>query len=261
MTVGAVPPPIEAPLEIRQILEQLRRHRSMLSIATTAGLRPIGHGRLEAIAPGFVWLRLEGSPDSASFHEGTRFAVSTCADGVTIQFELALRHAGAESEGIVTRLSCALPTRLLRIQRREAYRIRDDAGLPLGDLVRRVDGGERTHPLLDLSGDGLAIVLPSRDTPDIGTLWRHCRLEFPDLPPVPCDLRVRALAPESSGAGETDQAWSRVGCVFERPSTEAQRRIEAYVIAVQRHARARREGLARTATTEPQPYPATPACS
>ena len=246
MSTRAVSPPIDAPLEIQQILEQLRRDRTPLALGVTGSPPAMAVGRLETLAPGFLWLRLEDTPDPALLRDGVRFAVSTQADGVTIRFELALRHAGAERDGGAMRLSCALPRQLVRIQRREAFRIRDGAGMPLGDLVRRVPGGEHPHPLLDLSADGLAIALPAHETPDVGTVWRHCRLEFPDLPPVPCELRVCAIGPEPCDTDSADHGWQRVGCSFERPSPEAQRSIQAYVIAVQRHARARRAAQAPT---------------
>jgi len=261
MSTGASPPPIDAPLEIQQILEQLRRDRTPLSLGVVGGNPEPTTGRLETLAPGFVWLRLEGTPDPALLREGIRLAVSTRTDGVTIRFELVLRHAGAERDSSGVRLSCARPRQLVRIQRREAYRIRDSAGLPLGDLIRRVPGGECAHPLLDLSADGLAIALPLEETPAIGTVWRYCRLELPELPPVPCELRVCAIGIESSDVGGSDSSWRRVGCAFERPSPEAQRSIQAYVIAVQRHARAQGAARVQASSTGASQSGVTPACS
>jgi c-di-GMP-binding flagellar brake protein YcgR len=261
MSTGAASPPIDAPLEIQQILEQLRRDRTALSLGVAGGTSDLAIGRLETLAPGFVWLRLEGAPDAALLRDGIRLTVSAKVDGVTIRFELALRHAGAERDGTGLRLSCARPTQLVRVQRREAYRIRDTAGIPLGDLIRRIPGGERPDPLLDLSADGLAIALPAQETPEMGTVWRYCRLELPELPPVPCELRVCAIGIAPPEADDTNSSWRRVGCTFERPSPEAQRSIQAYVIAVQRRARRQRAAQVQTLMKGAPRSRATPACS
>jgi c-di-GMP-binding flagellar brake protein YcgR len=261
MSTGASPPPIDAPLEIQQILEQLRRDRTPLSLGVAGGNSDLAIGRLETLAPGFLWLRLEGAHDPALLRDGVRLTVSTQADGVTIHFELALRHAGAERDGTGVRLSCARPKQIVRVQRREAYRVRDTTGMPLGDLIARIPGGERPYPLLDLSADGLAIALPVQEIPEVGTVWRYCRLELPELPPVPCELRVCAIGIEAPEADGTDSSWRRVGCAFERPSPEAQRSIQAYVIAVQRHARAQGAARVQASSTGASQSGVTPACS
>jgi c-di-GMP-binding flagellar brake protein YcgR len=256
------PLPIESPLEIRQVLEQLQRAGARLALRVSGDERSIGAGRIEALGPGFAWLRVDNELTATWMRDGLRLEASTRADGIAIRFEVVLRHVIADPEGRGIRLSCALPRELVRVQRREAYRIRTAGVHALGNRVRRIPGGELAYTLLDLSADGVAIELPAAELPELGTLWRHSRLEFPGYPPIPCDLRVRALGPEAAATeeGRPEDARLRVGCVFERPSPEAQRAIQAYVIAVQRHARSAGRGAADQAFNGVKPM-ATPACS
>lgn len=138
-------------------------------------------------------------------------------------------------------LHCALPERIVRIQRREAFRVRPPERHAVHCVLRGPEGGEHRYRVHDISVDGVALTVPAgQPAPVPGEIRRHCRLEIADLPPIPCDLEVRTRG--SAGRGTV-----RVGCGFHRPVPESQRTIQRYVIDVQRG-------------REPAP-PVRPACS
>jgi c-di-GMP-binding flagellar brake protein YcgR len=159
---------------------------------------------------------------------------------IKIQFDARAPQA-APRDGRME-LLCALPDRIIRIQRREAFRVRPPERHPVICVLREPDGTEHRYRVHDISADGVALTVPAgQRSPAPGELWRHGRLEIEGLPPIPCDVEVRTRWDAARGA-------VRVGCGFHRPEPESQRAIQRYVIDVQRG-------------RVPTPLPLTPACS
>src|SRR5690606_9024964 len=97
--------------------------------------------------------------------------------------------------------------------------------------IRRIGvDGQWSYELLDLSAGGLAIRLPAGTAPPAaGERWAHSRIEAEPDRVIPCDLVVRRAFedPPASGA-------HRVACVFDAVPCEVLRRIQLYVLDIEK---------------------------
>ena len=229
------PEEVTGPLAVRQLLELLSRSTAPLTIHRTGAEAAMLDGWLEDISVPSGKIRLLRLLPATLPVPGSRLRVLGRVEGVEVRFELTVDRSEEVHGSSDAICSFALPVRAERLQRRSTYRVRARQVGHLGAVARRLDGSERFYPVLDLSGDGLALLVAEGQPPSPGELWRHCRLEIERDHPIPCDLVVRALTtpPEVQG--------TRVGCAFDRPSAEALRSIERYVIDIQRSTRTRRD--------------------
>lgn len=148
-------------------------------------------------------------------------------DRIKLQFDACAPYPLQRGE--FPELVCAFPQRLVRIQRRQAYRVRPPPQHAVRCRLRGMAGGERCYEVHDISAEGLALTVPAgQPMPQPGEILQHCLLEIADLPPIPCALEMRTrrrVGPE----------LTRAGFGFHRPVAESQRAIQCYVIEVQRN--------------------------
>lgn len=129
-----------------------------------------------------------------------------------------------------TVLRAPMPCELYRIQRRDAFRVQPP-GFDEAFCVRRTHpDGETRYTLLDLSVGGASILVPTGErVPVIGTIWTHCRLEAAGGQVIPCDLVVRHVDEHPPGSGN-----NRIGVAFHAMPGEVLRRIQIYVIDIEK---------------------------
>jgi c-di-GMP-binding flagellar brake protein YcgR len=230
---SAAPDLVTGPYAVRQLLEALSRSHAPLDIGISGQCRGWLTGWIEAVDARTGWLRIAASPSDEAPQAGSRLSVKGRADGVEVNFEVEIVEHERPSSASEALLRFLLPARAERLQRRGAYRIQAMRGGRLGELARRMNGSERRHAVLDLSGDGVGILVERNNAPSPGDIWRNCRLEIDQEAPIPCDLTVRTLQALPHGNS------LRVGCAFERLPAEVRRSVERYVIDFQRAARGR----------------------
>lgn len=228
---SAAPDLVTGPYAVRQLLDTLSRSHAPLTLGTDGQTRARLVGWIETVDARTGRLRVTRSPADAVPQAGSRLSVQGRADGVEVNFEIELVGLEGSQSATEALFRFLLPARAERLQRRGAYRIRALRNGRLGELARRTNGGERRHPVLDLSGDGLGILVERDNAPSPGDIWRNCRLEIDQEAPIPCDLAIRTLQAVPNARG------LRVGCAFERLPAEVRRSVEKYVIDFQRSAR------------------------
>lgn len=174
-----------------------------------------------------------------------RITLVTNLDRVKIQLRLGpLQKQHYEGQ---TLLAARLPDGLLRLQRREFFRLEPPLSAPIYcKLVARSPDGGTTRtlelPLSDISGGGVSLVA----TVDMAgyferdTLFQDCRLELPEDSVLLVSLRVRKAIELSERNGEHSL---RVGCEFINLSGARQAQIERYITRVERERKARDTGL------------------
>lgn len=185
---------------------------------------------------------LDLSPDVAINERAQRGSGLVCVtrlDGVKIQFPLhPVTQASFRDHPA---LMAPLPERMLRLQRREFFRVPAPQMEPLicTILDRQADG--RIHSItvrvLDLSGGGVAVVVPPdeiRFRP--GDEFERSTLALPDGEPIPVRLCVRNLFVVEK---ENGQRLKRAGCQFVGLSNAASARIQRYLFKLERDYRAR----------------------
>lgn len=156
----------------------------------------------------------------------------TQMDKVKIQFML--QGAQVTHHENFPALRAPLPAKLLRLQRREYYRLSAPSSTPLRCLipVSPINGEQIDARVLDISGGGIAVVIPPQGlnfTPE--QEYPNCRLELPEFGPITATLRIRNVFRLVQRNGvET----IRAGCQFVDLSPATANLIQRYILKVER---------------------------
>jgi len=164
----------------------------------------------------------------------------TQLDKIKIQFA-ATRPVRINHEGH-TAFRIALPEVLLRLQRREYYRLIASNPHSLSCLIPVSSGGEKRMvsmeaTVLDISSGGLAILLPPNEpTLEPETILNDCRLMLPETGPIVTSLRVRNIFRITNRDGST---MLRAGCEFTDLPASMASTIQRYILKAERERNAR----------------------
>ncbi len=140
---------------------------------------------------------------------------------------------------------CDLPQELLRLQRREFYRLTTPVARPLKCRMPLPLAGGGVIPyeatVFDLSGGGIGIAAPPDDVPFAPQLQvPDCRIELPEVGIVTCTIKVCSVFEVTLKSGARVR---RAGCAFvDLPGPQATL-IQRYIIKVERARKARESGL------------------
>lgn len=139
-----------------------------------------------------------------------------------------------------------LPATLLRLQRREFFRLEPPIDAPIHCQLR-LDGEEgaveATFQLADLSVGGIGLIAPPGAAGHFprDALFRAGLINIPNEPAIVTDMRVRKAIELSNQAGESSL---RVGCEFLGLRGAPLAIIERYISRIARERSARASGLA-----------------
>lgn len=145
-------------------------------------------------------------------------------DNVKIQF--AIGAPRRSSDGRYPTFLSGFPERLLRLQRREYYRVRTPESLSACCLVPYPGDRDQYESLrvLDLSVGGLAMLAyPRHFDPSVTSIVDRCYLDLPGVGTVTVRLRVAHV--ETSADGQP----RRCGCEFVDLSPQARMMLQRYV--------------------------------
>lgn len=175
----------------------------------------------------------------------TKITLSTLVDRVKIQ--LRLREIDVVSLDGSPALRARIPDRVLRLQRREFFRIDTPRINPLRcKLAQQHPTEDRVEilelPLHDISGGGMCLIGPIEmaERFQLGTLFADCRLEIPGESPISLNLRIREVSRLETLNGDQQL---RLGCEFINLSGARQSLIERYITRLERERKARENGL------------------
>jgi len=173
-----------------------------------------------------------------------RLLFTTSLDKVKVQFSLKslqqVQHGGRPA------FRGALPETLLRLQRREYYRLTTPVANPIRckTTIRHEDGStaQVDIPLLDISGGGVGLVVDPalKDDFKIDATFSDCRIDLPEEGLLVCNLVVRNAFDVTT---KTGNHYMRVGCEFvDLPGTRLTM-IQRYITRVERERKARMSGM------------------
>ena len=166
----------------------------------------------------------------------------TTLDKIRILFKLGgLRDATFEGRAA---LAADLPATLIRLQRREYYRMETPVSNPVHVLVpmpAELGGGSHVFPLADISCGGVAILDNKLLLGDaIGQTFTGCRIELPEIGPVTTALQVRNLLDVTLLNSKSNR---RLGCEFIDISRGNMANVQRYITKLERERNARLAGL------------------
>lgn len=174
-----------------------------------------------------------------------KITLVTNLDRVKIQIRLApLEKRQYQGQNL---LAAPLPDALLRLQRREFFRLEPPLSTPIFcKLAIHSEGGRisRTFelPLSDISSGGvsLAATVDMAHYFERDTLFQNCRLELPGDSVILVDLRIRKAIELSDRNGDHSL---RVGCEFINLTGARLCQVERYIARVERERKAIDSGL------------------
>lgn len=143
-------------------------------------------------------------------------------------------------------IACDIPTRMIRLQRREFYRMATPVTNPLKvtiTLPEELGGGSAQFPLSDISCGGIAIhdaKLQLGGEESIGRTFANCRFDLPDIGPVTTGLQLRNMHDITLLNNKTSR---RVGCMFVDISRANLANVQRYITKLERERNARMAGL------------------
>lgn len=135
-------------------------------------------------------------------------------------------------------LCIAIPASLIRLQRREHFRVTLPIARPVKCIVpaQNEDDPEPIHTsIVDIGGGGVALADTSgRLGTDAGHILERCRLLLPELDPITADLEIRnsAQVRRSNGAFQT-----RLGCRFVNLPNDAAAMLQRFIMKIERDRR------------------------
>ena len=174
-----------------------------------------------------------------------RLVLTTVVDKVKVQFGLdalvMLQYEGRPA------FSSHLPPSLLRLQRREFFRLSTPIVAPVNMLttLRLPDGNKLSVdiPLFDIScgGVGLMVEPPLAEFLERGGRLNDCRIMLPEEGLLTVDLLIRNKFDVSTRTG---YHFVRIGCEYIDISAQKRGMVQRYIIRIERERKARLSGLA-----------------
>lgn len=139
----------------------------------------------------------------------------------------------------------ALPNEVLRLQRREYYRLVTPIIQPLHCALPILLPNGETHlhtaNVHDISGGGLGITAPAEGIPfETGTVIQNCRLDLPEVGLVLASLKPKTIFEQILRSGARVR---RAGCQFVKLPSPMATLIQRYIIKVERDRKAKESGM------------------
>ncbi len=217
--------------EIVQTLLDLSRKPELVSAYFNQGREQIITTVITVLSDhGLVLLEL--GPDQKKNQKLLSSKYTNCFSkhlGVDVRFRLEkLRTARYQGQTVI---AAPLPDNILRLQRREYFRVNTPMMNPLTCTIRDVDGPPLKLPLADLSIGGLSLVDADHalSVEPFNELL-DCTLSFPDHPGgIEVDLEVRGVFMQAGGKGEIQ----RLGCAFVDLPNDKLNFIQRYINRLQ----------------------------
>jgi flagellar brake protein len=134
---------------------------------------------------------------------------------------------------------CIVPNQMLRLQRRDYYRLTMRQEDRVRCLIPYVADGKRYSleaNVVDISGGGVAVVVPPLGIniePD--HVFQHCNIDLGELGSITADLQIRSVFEVTLRDGTRCQ---RSGCRFVGLSSAASATIQRYILQMERERRA-----------------------
>ncbi|WP_018152539.1 flagellar brake protein [Leeia oryzae] len=153
----------------------------------------------------------------------------TSPEGVKIQFAVgkatAIQHQGKPA------FSVALPDALVKMQRREYFRLQTPIANPYWLTVRNTATGTQRLALCDISLGGIGLIVPDREQFKPFETYDSCLLDLRDAGVFDVSMQVRNLV---SLKQKNDAIQHRMGCMFTGNVAALQNRLQRFIAQLER---------------------------
>ena len=166
----------------------------------------------------------------------------TVLDNIRILFDAAGAEACQYEGGAA--LCIAAPPVLIRLQRREFYRVATPTIQPVVCEIHVTNGdGKRAISvnLQDISGGGVALIDEQKLlNPTIGFVYENCRIQLPGGVLITTALEIRNLREITLGNGKNIR---RLGCSFVDLQSGMLNAVQRYITSLERERNAKNTGM------------------
>jgi c-di-GMP-binding flagellar brake protein YcgR len=175
--------------------------------------------------------------------ESSEVSFETVLDNIRILFS----SSGVDSCTYEDRpaFSIPIPASVIRLQRREFYRILTPVTAPVKCTFPVLDENGRvqstvTLPLSNVSAGGIGVVDDKEQiNPDFSAVLTNCRIDLPGGP-LTVTLQLRNLQEVTLSTGQNAR---KLGFMFVNPSNAVDAAIQRYITKLEREKNARKSGL------------------
>jgi c-di-GMP-binding flagellar brake protein YcgR len=124
-----------------------------------------------------------------AFLKNRKASINCRLQGMEVRFSCHL--VKASSDGGIALYKISIPKNMIRIQRREHFRLRLDAGLMVPVTVPRLEGDSANGEAFDLSAGGVGAFMNTNNIPSRGQVLTEVSISLPQSPSFKTNLEIR----------------------------------------------------------------------
>ncbi|NMM36028.1 MAG: flagellar brake protein [Glaciimonas sp.] len=230
--------------EILALLRSIEKKRQLI--------RMMAHGEADAIVTSILEVDIHNdaviidcAPD-ASLNQriinANKVSFETTLDKIRILFSSTQVTSCLKDDRPAFRI--AIPASLVRLQRREFYRINTPIASPVRCIISLPNDGTEnvvTAVLQDISGGGIAIFDDSRTLNNtIGHIYKNCKITLPGIGVITTSLVVVNFQEQVLF---NDKKRRRIACTFMDMPNSMLNMVQRYIGKLERELNAKRQGL------------------
>lgn len=230
--------------EILALLRSLQAQGQLITMLAAGGPDPVVTTVLEVDEENNV-VYIDCAPHAAQnrrIAESDNISFETVLDHIRILF-FASDVKETTHDGLPA-LRMAIPPSLIRLQRREFYRVQTPITNPVRCtiMIQREHGMEPVNVVLkNVSGGGVAIVDEKKELDNtIGLVYKDCQIHLPGNTTVVTSLQVRNSMDATLPNGRVVR---RIGCLFIELPKPMLAAIQRYITKLEREQNAKATGL------------------
>jgi c-di-GMP-binding flagellar brake protein YcgR len=223
---------ITNPKEIVSILQTIAQRKSRVALYYNEGISMVLTMVLAADENG-VWIDAASNPqDNRLIERSKRIIFVTTHNQAKVQFVAADVVLGTYEDAPA--FSLGLPLKLVRLQRRDYYRLVTAETGALNCIIRPI--ADQVHvqhevTVMDISIGGVALVCEQTGVElHPGMVYEHCQIELPELGTVEATIEVKNTFEITDRNGKVKR---RAGCVFVKPDGRTTMLLQRYVAQMQ----------------------------
>lgn len=235
---------VESPLEIAALLRSMQRKATLLTAFFDEGRDFILTAVADVVPERDQVVLDQGSDPAANLRALASEHLVLVAHHERIKVQFTGHGLQRIAFGARDAFSLAFPQTLLRLQRREYFRLAVPVSRPVQCVIPLSGRGANEKAeltIVDISCGGVAVVdLRDGQGLERGTLLRDCRIRLPEIGEVKTDLFVHSSFEVTLSSGLKRQ---RAGCEFAGILETDRNRIQRYIHQVERQGKALLSGL------------------
>lgn len=226
---------ISNPKEIASILQTIAQRKSRVALYYNEGISMVLTMILAADENG-VWIDAASNPlDNRLIERSKRIIFVSTHNQAKVQFVADDVVLGTYEDSPA--FSMALPKKLLRLQRRDYYRLVTPETNAPKCIIHSVAYQSHTQheiTIMDISIGGVALVCEASGIElQPGMVYEHCQIELPRLGTVDATIEVKNSLEITDRSGNVKR---RAGCVFVKPDGKTTMLLQRYVAQMQQSA-------------------------